>query len=237
MDVFYKALDTYRAQGDRPSVEQMLQVWRSVTDPEENDDLNCEMLDALQRAILTGDQSGARMMIDAGIDPRVQGSVDAQFTPLLTAAQYGRRELARWLWDMIGPDGRFRPSRNHPYGGAPSCLVVSARNGHTELVADFLDMWDGWWSSEKREALVDAAGAWCDDVVALLLARIPYEADVVQEALDRALGNMSIPNEAFSSRRPGKLQPDDSFRQYRVVCRLIDAGANSKHFVSRQQGS
>ncbi|KAK4214376.1 ankyrin repeat-containing domain protein [Rhypophila decipiens] len=226
MDAFYKTLNTYRAQGDGQSVEQMLQVWRSATDPEEKDDLNREIGDAFQHAISTGDESGARMMLDAGIDPTTQGSVDPHFTPLLTAARYGRRELARRLWEMVGPDGRFQPSRNHPYGGSPSCLVVAARNGHAEMVADFLGMWDGWWSSEKREALVDAAGAWCDDVVALLLARIPYEADIVREALDGAVGKMSIPNEAFPSRRPGKLLPDNGPRQYRLVCRLIDSGAN-----------
>ncbi|KAM7202708.1 Ankyrin repeat-containing domain protein [Rhypophila sp. PSN 637] len=95
-----------------------------------------------------------------------------------------------------------------------------------QMVADFLDMWDGWWSSEKREALVDAAGAWCDDVVALLLAKIPYEADIVREALDRAVGKMTIPIEASCSRQSGKLQPIDASRQYRLVCRLIDGGAN-----------
>lgn len=211
-------VEPYLDHGDREYSAQILQTWSPAIDTD--DDIG----QALHHAIFLGDEAAVRMIIDAGVDPAVQQVCDPGFTPLLAASQHGRREMARLFWQLAGPDGRFYPSTRHK-GRKPTCLQVAAQNGHADLVAGFLDAWDGWAADEKRRTLRDAARAWCDDAVVLLLARIPYEADDIQEALEEAVGHIAILPET-PTRKPLRGTAEDSLRQQRLVCRLIDAGGN-----------
>ncbi len=122
------------------------------------------MANALHHAIFIGDETAVRMILDAGVSPKVQSS--QFYTTLATAAEAGQRSIDRLLWQLVGPDGRSAPR-------APNCLDVAAGNGHADLVSDFLDMWDGWPMDEKRWALDTAASRWRDNVVGVLLAKSP----------------------------------------------------------------
>lgn len=103
---------------------------------------------------------------------------------------------------------------------------MAAQNGHPELVADFLDIWDGWPMDEKCGALRTAASEWHYNVVSLLLAKVPYEADAVQAALEVSVARGPIlPVALWVSRQP-ITTPEDDLRLQSMVCRLIDAGAN-----------
>ena len=93
------------------------------------------MSDVLHRAVFIGDETAVRMILDAGLSPTVKDG--RLYSPLATAAEAGQRGIARLLWELVGPDGRAAPLRS------PNCLAVAATKGHTDLVADFLDIWDG----------------------------------------------------------------------------------------------
>ncbi|ROT43739.1 ankyrin [Sodiomyces alkalinus F11] len=213
---FYDLVMSFLRHGDREYLARILQLWNPAIDPYSH-----MISEALHRAIFLGDEAAVRMMLDAGVDPTVRQLCDPNFTPLLTASQYGRRATARLLWQGLGPDGRFYPSKSKR--PQLTCLQVAARNGHADLVADFLDAWDGWPADEKDRALRDAAWAWRDDVVALLLRKVRYEADAIQCALEQGVGNKLILPENERERLPG---PEDSLRQERLVRRLVDAGGN-----------
>ncbi|GKT93740.1 LOW QUALITY PROTEIN: ankyrin repeat protein [Colletotrichum tofieldiae] len=218
---YYDAVEPYLKHGDRSGNRQylahLLQTWSPQIDPD------TDIGWAVHWAIFKGDETAVRMMMDAGVSPTVRDTQDPGFTPLLAASQYGRLEIARLLWEVVGPEGRFLPSKRNRTG--PSCLLVAARNGHADLTAYFLDVWDGWDDEEKRRALRDAAWAWCDDTVAVLLddSRVSYEPDVIQDALERAVGNRMILPEHETKPCP---TAEDTVRHQRLVHRLIDAGAN-----------
>lgn len=172
---------------------------------------------ALHRAIFKGDETAVRMILDAGVSPTVRGSYEPSYTPILTASHAGHREIARLLWHKVGPDGRC----DSPLYSKRNCLEVAAQNGHADLVADFLDIWDGWPMDEKCGALYAASRERHDNVVSLLLAKVPYEAEPVQTALEaivRYHSNLWVGAEPISV-------PEKELRLQRVVCRLIDAGA------------
>jgi ankyrin repeat protein len=173
---------------------------------------------ALHRDIFKGDETAVRMILDAGVSPTVLSDGN-NYTPLLTASDAGPREIARLLWHLVGPEGRSCPAKR-------TCLELAAENGHVDLVYDFLDMWDGWSTDEKCRALHVAARQWHDNVVSLLLAKVPYETDVVQAALNLSITRGPIlPVALWVSRQP-IITAEDDLRLQRVVCRLIDAGAN-----------
>jgi ankyrin repeat protein len=176
------------------------------------------MSSALHRAIFIGDEPAVRMILNAGVSPTVQDS--QLYSPLATAAEAGQRDIARLLWALVGPDGRAAPLPS------PNCLVVAAEKGYADLVADFLDMWDGWSMDEKCQALRSATSYWRDSVVGVLLAKVTYEADTIQQALDIAVTKQPIlPVARWGSFVPVTKDEDD-LRQQRVVYHLIDAGAN-----------
>ncbi|KAH9225190.1 hypothetical protein K456DRAFT_1743496 [Colletotrichum gloeosporioides 23] len=159
------------------------------------------------------------MILDAGGDPKVQQMHDPGFTPLLAASQYGRLEIASLFWPLVGPGGRFYPSKTPNL----CCLQVAAGNGHVELVGYFLDVWNGWTDEERRWAVFAAASSWCDDVVALLLAKVDYAPDIIQGALEAAVRRKLILPEDPVKPTPGA---EGYVYQQRVVHRLVDAGAN-----------
>ncbi|KAK8087287.1 Ankyrin repeat protein [Apiospora phragmitis] len=115
-------------------------------------------------------------------------------------SQYGRLQMARLFWRLGGPEGRWypipQPSQNQvrqgPMKEPLTCLRVAARNNHADLTAYFLDVWDGWGDGEKRRTLSDAASAWCDDSVAVLLSKVSYKPSAIQEALERAVNKRMI---------------------------------------------
>lgn len=209
------AVETYLVHSDREYLAMILPLWSLATDPDNH------IAMALHHAIWKLDDVAVRMMLDAGVDPKAQETSDPNFTPILAASQHGSLEIVRLLWQIVGPDGRFFPTRRRP--SHLSCLQVAARNGHAELVEFFLDVWDGWGEEEKCRALSDAASAWCDDVVALLLARVRYQHEAIQEAIGLGVMNKMILPEAEC--RP-RNTPGDDVQQERVVCLLADAGAD-----------
>ncbi|KAF6835403.1 ankyrin repeat protein [Colletotrichum musicola] len=213
MPHFFEVVQPYLRNGDREYLAQVLRHWSPAIDPNHN------IGEALHEAVFRNDETAVRMILDAGGNPKVQQTYDPGFTPLLAASQYGRLEIASLFWRLVGPDGRFYPSKRPHL----SCLSVAARNCHVELVAYFLDVWNGWTDDEKRRALYDAASSWCDEAVSLLLARVDYAPDIVQGALEAAVGRKLILPED-----PMKPSPtvEDYVYQQRVVHRLIDAGAN-----------
>lgn len=181
----------------------------------------------MHQALDNGDNAAVQTMLDAGVNPTLRLSCDLGFTPLLTAAQYVRLLLVRVLWRLVGPEGRLYPSnrcckpKERPAGPQLTCLQVAARNNQAEVTAHFLDICYGWSGDERRLALKDATWAWCDEAVAVLLAKVSYEAGDIEEVLEKAVGDRVILAE-FDPRRG--MTSNDFDRQQRLVCRLIDAG-------------
>ncbi|KAF6825709.1 ankyrin repeat protein [Colletotrichum musicola] len=212
---FWIAVEPYLEHGDREYLATILRPWSPTVDPDNH------IAEALHNAIWKCDDVAVRMMLEAGVNPRARQSCDPNFTPILAASQYGSLEIVRLLWEIVGPDGRFFPSRRRP--SRLNCLQVAARNGHAELVDFFLGVWNGWEEDEKCSALRDAASAWCDDVVALLLTEVRYQDETIQDAMGMAVMNKMILPEAEN--RP-RNTPGDDVQQERVVCLLINAGAD-----------
>ncbi|KAK8133653.1 hypothetical protein PG984_005665 [Apiospora sp. TS-2023a] len=225
---FYLVVEPYLRHGDRPQdreyLTDVLDTWSADLDPDN------AIGWALHEAITKGDDVAVQKMLDAGVNPMMRQSCDPGFTPLLAAAQLGRLQRVRALWRLVGPEGRFYPSnrcwkpraaRTTPH--QLSCLQVAARNGQAEVVTYFLDIWDGWTKEEKRWALTDAAWAWCDEAVAVLLSKVSYEAGDLQEALEKAVDKRVMLAE-FDVRRG--ITANDWDSQQRLICRLIDAGGD-----------
>jgi hypothetical protein len=119
------------------------------------------------------------MILDAGVSPTVLSDGN-NYTPLMTASDAGQREIARLFWYLVGPEGRSYPAK-------PTYLELAAGNGYVDLVSDFLDIWDGWSMDEKCGVLYVAVRYWYDNVVSLLLAKVPYETDAIQTALELSI--------------------------------------------------
>jgi ankyrin repeat protein len=212
---FWRLVNPYLDHGNREYLTRILQLWSPSIDRDNS------IGHALHHAIFIGDETAVRMILDAGASPTMREAQDPNYTPLLAASQRGRREMARLFWKLVGPDGRFYPSRTPEL----TCLQVAARNGHADLVADFLDMWDGWSADETRRALRDAASSWRDDVVALLLAKVPYEAGAIQDALEAGVEDKAVLFED-PTKSPLGGTAENELRQQHLVCQLIDAGGN-----------
>ncbi|KAF0317105.1 ankyrin repeat protein, partial [Colletotrichum asianum] len=192
MPRFFDVVEPYLRSGDRLYLAQVLQHWSPAIDPRHH------IGEALHEAIFRNDETAVRMILDAGGDPKVQQTYDPGFTPLLAASQYGRLEIASLFWPLVGPSGRFYPSKT------PNlyCLQVAARNSHVKLVAYFLD---------------------CDDAIALLLATVDYTPNIIQDALKAAVRRKLILPEDPLKPPPGV---EDFVYQQRVVHQLINASAN-----------
>ncbi|KAK3896819.1 ankyrin repeat-containing domain protein [Staphylotrichum tortipilum] len=208
----------YLKHGDREYLARLLQIWSPAND---EDRANDAMGNALHHAISRGDETAIRMMLDAGVSPTVLQPHDLGYTPLLAASEAGHRGIARLLWQLVGPDGRADPENC-------TCLELAAWKGHVDMVADFFDLWDGWSTDETREALYAAASDWRDDVVGFLLAKVSYEAGVVQTALERGItGPGMLPGRVFASRQAGAITTaEQDLRLHHVVTQLVDAGAS-----------
>lgn len=220
-DHYYEVVEPYLGHGDKPGdrqyLAQILETWSPDIDPD--NDISW----ALHWAIFQADDAAVQMMLDAGVDPNTRDKQDPGFTPLLAASQHGRLEMARLLWERVGPDGRFIPKKRGRSG--PDCLQVASRNNHADLTAYFLDVWNGWDDEGKHRALLDAASAWCNDVVEVLLAHpgATYGPEIIQAALERAVGKRMILPEYETKPAPTIA---DTTRQRRVVAHLIDAGGD-----------
>jgi ankyrin repeat protein len=214
---FNNLVHTYLKHGNREYLAGLLPLWSSAIDED-----HASIGLALHHAICIGDETAVRMMLDAGVHPTVVDGHEPHYTPILATSQYGRREMARLFWRLVGPDGRFYPSLRRR--SELTCLVVAAQYGQADLVADFLDMWDGWSVDEKRRALLDAAADWNDNVVTVLLAKVGYEADDIQEALGRCVD--SGPGSTHYIRTVDDDTLEYNARAHRLVCRLVDAGGN-----------
>ncbi|KAK3898881.1 ankyrin [Staphylotrichum tortipilum] len=228
---FRSLVHTYMHDGNREYLARLLQIWAvgihdNVDDGDE--DPTSLMGEALHYAILIGDEPAVRMILDAGVSPAATlQDADRFHTTLVTAAEAGHRDIARLLWQLVGPDGRFADPQ------APNCLGMAARNGHVELVAEFLDMWDGWPMDEKRRALDTAAIQWQDGAVGVLLAKVRYETDVIQHALEVGVTRNPILSVSRHSWSIPITSAEEDLRQQRVIAQLVDAGANPDVFVLR----
>ncbi|KAK0651096.1 ankyrin repeat-containing domain protein [Cercophora newfieldiana] len=157
---------------------EILKIWNPATDQFER------VGDVLHRAIYLRDQTAVCMILEAGANPAALSSNDPlqqAYAPLLVASECGLLDTARFLWQLVGPEGRSNS------WNTVTCLEVAAESGHADLVAVFLDIWDGWSPSETRWALKAAVKKWHKHVVTLLLARVPYDADALQFALDASI--------------------------------------------------
>ncbi|EGO59784.1 hypothetical protein NEUTE1DRAFT_61516, partial [Neurospora tetrasperma FGSC 2508] len=230
---FFDAYRHYSKHGDLESIEAMLQIWRNETASGANadlamSDLQGAMADVFCEAVCRGQEAAVRMMLDAGVDPtHLRQACDSGYSPLQIAAEYGHRDIAHLLWNVVGPQGRFHyPSPRQPSEAMPSCLVLAAYNGHAHLVADFLDLYDGWSSLERQTSLFQAAAVWHDDVVALLLAKFHYQSVDIQCALEAAVAihGRDHANGIPVQTRNG--EPLNRDHQIRVVRRLLSAGAD-----------
>ncbi|GJC98928.1 ankyrin repeat protein [Colletotrichum higginsianum] len=181
LENYYEIVEPYLGHGnktgDRKYLAHILKTWNPNLDPD--NDIGW----ALHWSIFQGDDAAVQMMLDAGVDPNTRDKQDPGFTPLLAASQHGKLETARLFWERVGPDGRFIPKKSGRSG--PDCLQIAARNNHAGLTTYFLGAWDGWNDDEKRRALLDAASAWCDDAVTVLLTHpgISYSPEDIQDAL------------------------------------------------------
>lgn len=211
-------------RGDRNYLAHILRLWNPQVDRD------YFIGGALFEAINLGDTVALQMLLDAGVDLAIDQGYEPHFPPLLAAAYHGHLAIAQMLWEQIGPEGRFKSEQQ-----AVSCLVIAARNGQSEVLAFFLDAWNGWTTKEKNSALIGAAGVRWDNCVAVLLAKLTYGHEALQDALQIALGRLTIlPEDEVDFDRRGRLgnpTPEElaaggSIRQYRVVCQLVDAGAN-----------
>jgi hypothetical protein len=63
-------------------------------------DTNYCIGEALRNAIFRGNEAFVRRMLDVGVSPETRDQYDPLFTPLFVAAQYGRLEIATWLWEL-----------------------------------------------------------------------------------------------------------------------------------------
>lgn len=225
----------YQYNDPEGSLEEKIHRWTCTG--KTNDYLSEHLSHQLYSAISQENEPIVRMLLDAGVETDLVAFNNDSFSCLQTAALYGHRAIARMLWDHVGPDARFQsfqgPNTRQPYYGhglMPSCLVIAARNGHVELVGDFLDWYDGWWHREKCMALYDAAAMWRGEVVGLLLVRISYDQDVVQVALQRAFGpRRSIwPDSLFQG---PEIRPVNEEGEIRMVERLIEAGADPNRVI------
>ncbi|KAK2779290.1 ankyrin repeat protein [Colletotrichum kahawae] len=216
---YYEIVEPYLNHGNKPGdreyLANILNNWSPEVDPDH--DIGW----ALHYAISKRDDVAVRMMIDSGVSVTVRQTQDPGFTPLFAAAQYGTLAMVRFFWEQTGPKGRFLPTRNFRPGQL-TCLRVAARNGQADVTAYFLEVWDGW-QEETSRALLDAASAWCDNTVALLLAKYSFEPEVIQDALCKAGSRRMILGEN-PTKRP--LIIEDHLCQQRLVCRLIDAGGD-----------
>ncbi|KAF3804662.1 hypothetical protein GCG54_00012150 [Colletotrichum gloeosporioides] len=215
-DVVEPYLNHGNKPGDREYLANILQNWSPEVDPDH------VIGWALHYAISERDDVAVRMMIDSGVSVTVRQTQDPGFTPLFAAAQCGTLAMARFFWEQVGPPGRFLPTRKFTPGQL-TCLRVAARNGQADVTAYFLEVWDGW-QDETDRALVDAASAWCDNTVGVLLAKSSFEPRVIQDALCKSVSRRMILGENPTKRPPAV---EDHFCQQRLVCRLIDAGGDA----------
>ncbi|KAK8006050.1 hypothetical protein PG991_012347 [Apiospora marii] len=226
---FYPLLRPYLRGGarhcDTGYLAQILQIWSTQIDPRHT------IRVALFEAICRGDEVAVHMLLDAGASPSRRESSDPQFTPLQAASQAGQLGMARRLWDLVGPEGRVD---DDPACGL-SCLAVAARNGRPELVAFFLDVWDGWTAEERKLSLAGAAAQRWDVCVDVLLDRLVYEQSDLQGALEMViLKRMALGEDETGCLRRKQLgdvtheelEADVRRRQRRVISRLVDAGAD-----------
>ncbi|KAL3291023.1 Ankyrin repeat protein [Colletotrichum asianum] len=207
MPRFFDVVEPYLRSGDRLYLAQVLQHWSPAIDPRHH------IGEALHEAIFRNDETAVRMILDAGGDPKVQQTYDPGFTPLLAASQYGRLEIASLFWPLVGPSGRFYPSKT------PNlyCLQVAARNSHVKLVAYFLDVWNGWNSTRSAGQYLPLRRH------TLLLAKVDYTPNIIQVALKAAVRRKLILPEDPLKPPPGV---EDFVYQQRVVHQLINASAN-----------
>lgn len=204
------ALSSYICDKNRDAVREILEF--QATGQLHDDatiDAELALSNVMHTAVSCGYISDVQLLLDAGLSPTEPSPFAPYYhPPLLTAAEYGQRDIARLLWDIVGPENRF-----HPHQPRQSCLEVAAVNGHTVLVTNFLDMWDSWTPDEMRDALFGAASTWQTDVIDLLLTRTIYPANAIQDALAGCI-------------RSSRNTPEDITRQHATVSRLVDAGGN-----------
>lgn len=208
---FETAHRSYLREGNRDALSSTLEIWTSNQSVDDKESLG----NVLHFAVSHGYLADVQAILDAGVSPTEPSPwSEWNYTPLFIAAESGQSEIGRLFWELVGPEGRL-----DGYNPQLSCLQVAAESGHAAFIADFLDMWSGWSADEMQRALKGAAEWWHDDVVVLLMARVAFPAEVIQDALAASI-------------RPRCFIRDVKAQPQAVVSRLVDAGGNPNGTVS-----
>ncbi|KAK0625810.1 ankyrin repeat-containing domain protein [Immersiella caudata] len=209
-------LEPYLTNGNRECLTELLPIWTP-----ELDEFKLIGL-ALHRAIHGRDEVTIRMILEAGIEPTIRDDQHPNYTLLLSASEVGLVDTCRLIWQLVGPAGRANSTKHEV---VDTCLSVAAENGHTNLVAFFLDIWSGWSSVETTFALTKAVRDWHEDVVDLLLTRVSFTADALQRALEASI------YDRVTWIFGGRDTDDQHLQQHRIVTKLLDAGANPNELL------
>jgi len=207
----------YYQSGDRKHLPSLLHVWSNTPNLDQ-----APMTDVMHRAIYLGDELAVQMMLDAGVSPT--GCVqywEPYYTPLLAASSQGHLALVQLFWSLVGPEQRFLPFSGGKGITETSCLQIAAACGHTEAVALFFDLFNGWTAPELDSALSAAASKLHEDTLAFLLSKHNYTPDAIQ----RAVGS-TIPICIFWPQSTSPNEEKKAARQKRTMELLFNAGAD-----------
>ena len=219
--VFTTAALSYLEQDKHDALPSILEIWKSNQSTQHQ--LEDSLSKVLHHAASRGYTTDVQTILDAGVPPLLPLQQDwgDEYTPLMTAAKYGQREMGRLLWERGGLE--YKVVYDDPeYQRGPSSLELAAQNGHTELVRDFLT-WSPWMEDDLRRALIGAAQNWYDEIVGLLLAVTKSSSRSIQHAL------------AASVIRPAKTDDHLIARQHATVCQLVDAAGEEWDWTVRCQ--
>lgn len=176
---------------------------------------HCEFGPPIHFAALCGNLDAVDLLLGAGADASVR-CTEQRETAIGIAARKGHRDIVKRLWTCWPPESHAKGIRSR------TCLVIAATYGHTSIVEDMLDWWDGWPQDSRIDALRSATGGWHFGVVNLLLKRKSFEQRTLQDMLYSA-------TESKLTNDNVKCGVVDYADQQLLIASLIDAGADPNY--------
>lgn len=177
----------------------------------------------LEVAVRCENAAAAQILLEAGAHPlRDDGDGDVYTTAMGLAAVNGLRDILKLFLAWLEPhlqQGEYQQQ-------IEACLCAAAACGSGAVVYDFL-AWTfvSWRPAALEAAWLAATGKWQADVVDMLFPLVPKDKATVERALRRAVGFKPI---LPAEERTGvTYEPADYLKQYRVVLRLLFAGAGA----------
>lgn len=139
--------------------------------------------------------------------------------PIMLAISLGRMALLQRLWQHMPPE-MYANGGSRPYF---SCLAHAARCGQVDILEWLLGVWDRW--SQKALSWVLKAAATRLDFffVEILLPRMDYSSDVLNEALQAAAVDTQYENAELSREL---CTTAECLSQERIIRALINKGAD-----------